>query len=111
MANKRVTANTVAQTILTADKVHKVKLSSVIVNNGSAGARTVTIQDIFTPDASEGNATPTPVTKMLAELQVGAGLTGTLSEELKDVEGFGVVSAIADSIQATCGISVSYHQE
>ncbi|MDP3064737.1 MAG: hypothetical protein Q8O40_16275, partial [Chloroflexota bacterium] len=110
MATARVTANTAAQALWSQNRHAKGKPTSVSIDNQSAAARTVRLQDVFTPDASNGVASPTEQTIERLQVTVGAGLTGAVPEdELRDVEFLGAVKAIADAISAVCVIIVGYH--
>lgn len=112
MATSRVTANTVAQSLFTAPKNKRAKLTSITVDNQGAAARTVRIQDLFTPDPSKGTPSPTQQTIERVQLTVGAGLTGNMpAEELKSVPILGEAKAIASAIDADCVIIVSYELE
>jgi hypothetical protein len=110
MATARVTANTTAQDLFSTPKVRKGKLTSVKVDNQSAAARTVRLQDVFTPDASAAVPSPSAQTIERLQITVGAGLTADVpADELKDVEFLGDAKAIADAIDAACVITVAYH--
>lgn len=112
MATANVTADTTAQALFTTPKVKKGKLSSLKIDNQSGAPRTVRLQDIFTPDPSNGTPSPVLTTEERLQVTVAAGATYSLSEEdLKDVEMLGDAKAIADGIAAACVIIVGYHFE
>lgn len=112
MATARATAHTTAVSLFTAPRNKRVKLTSITVDNQGAAARTVRIQDLFTPDPSMGTPVPTLKTIERAQLTVGAGLTGSMSaEELKNVPILGEAKAISDAVDANCVIIVSYSME
>ncbi len=52
MATKKVTAHTTAVALFSAPKVKKAKITAIDIDNQSGAARTVRLQDIFTPDDS-----------------------------------------------------------
>jgi len=112
MPTARVTANTTAQTLWTTPKHHKGKLKALNIDNQSTVALTIRIQDVFTPDPSAGVATPTQQTIERVQITVAAGASVSLSEDsLVDAEFLGVVSAIANDIQAACVIIAIYEFE
>ncbi len=114
MATKKVTANTVAQDSFSCPKVKKAKITAIDIDNQSTAARTVRLQDIFTPDASVGVTTPSAPTPPIERFQatVGSGVSFSADEpSLKDLEVLGDAKAIADAIEATCVIIVKYHFE
>jgi len=79
---------------------------------GGAADRTVRVQDIFTPDVSNGQASPTQQTVERLRLFVLSGDTITLSEaDLKGVKCLGALGIIADAIDAGCYVSVGYKTE
>ncbi len=110
MATSRVTASNVVQSLFTTPKHIKGKLSAVNIDNQSGAARTIQIQDVFTPDASAG--TPGPLAQTRYRLQVTVPGTASLSfdeKSLKDIECLGAVGALADAVAAACVIVVNYH--
>lgn len=105
-----VATNPVASTLFTLDNVSKAKLTNITVDNQSAAARTLIFQDGFTTDPTVG-AVAAPVVKVLKQITVGAGLTGTLDEkDLQDVEVIGALLCLADAAFGTCVITVAYHE-
>jgi len=112
MPTARVTANTAAQALFSVPKHVVGKVTSVKVDNQGGAARTVRLQDIFTPDVSAGVAVPSEQTKERLQITVGAGLTADVMEtELRDLRFLGAVKAIASAIDANCVIIVGYHFE
>ena len=110
MATARCTAHTTAVTLLSTPKVKKAKITAIDIDNQSAAARTVRLQDIFTPDVSALVAAPTAKTIERFQATVGSGVSFSADEpSLKDLEGLGDLKAIADAIDATCVIIVKYH--
>ncbi len=112
MPTVNVTANTTPQTLFVTPKHKKGKITSIIVDNQSTALKTITIQDVFTPDPSVGTPSPTEQTKNRLQLSVNAGLTATLDEtSLRDVEVLGTAKAVANATDAACVITVIYHFE
>ena len=112
MATAICTSNTVAQTLVTVDRTHRVKITGITIDNQSAASRTIVFTDVFTPDASVGTPSPGAQTITRKQVTVGTLLTATLEEkDLKDVDVFGVFKGTGDAIQATCVITISYHEE
>ena len=111
MATKKVTANTAAVALFSAPKVKKAKITAIDIDNQSGAARTVRLQDIFTPDDSVG-ATGSEETKERFQATVGSGVSFSADDpSLKDLEVLGDAKAIADAIEATCVIIIKYHFE
>lgn len=114
MPSKIVTAHTTAQVVAAAVRngVH-VPTSITIDNKGGSADRTLRIRDTFTPDVTNGVASPTTDTTVdRHRVFVLIGDTITLSEEdLKGVKCLGSLSIIADAIDANCHISVGYKTE
>ena len=109
MATKKVTAHTTAVALFSAPKVKKAKITAIDIDNQSGAARTVRLQDIFTPDDSVGEA-GSEETKERFQATVGSGVSFSADEpSLKDLEVLGDAKAIADSIEDTCVIIVKYH--
>jgi len=112
MPTARVTAHTTAQALFSVPKHVVGKVTSVKVDNQGGAARTVRLQDIFTPDASAGVSAPSEQTKERLQITVGAGLTADVMEtELRDLRFLGAVKAIANAVDANCVIIVGYHFE
>lgn len=112
MPTAKVTANTTAQTLFTTPKHKKGKITAITIDNQSAAKRTIKIQDVFTPDASAGNPSPSEQTIDRVQISVDTGLTATLDKtSLEDVEILGVAKAVADATDSACVITVVYHFE
>ena len=109
MPTARVTANTTAQTLFTVSKHKKGKLTSLNVDNQAGSSATIRLQDIFTPDASAKEASPTEKTIERVQITVAAGSSVSLSEDsLKNAECLGTVKAIADITDTACVIVAVY---
>jgi hypothetical protein len=110
MPTARVLANTAAQLLLSVPKHQKAKITSIDIDNQGVAARTVRLQDIFTPDVSAGEPSPTPQTKERFQATVGSGVSFSADElSLKDLEFLGDVKAIASAIDPSCVVIVKYH--
>lgn len=112
MSTKKVTSNTDAQDLFSCPKVKKAKITAIDIDNQSTAARTVRLQDIFTPDASVKVTSPSEKTEERFQATVGSGVSFSADEpSLKDLEVLGDAKIIADAIEATCVIIVKYHFE
>jgi len=110
MSTARTTANTAAQDLFATPKHAKGKLTALKVDNQGAALRTVRLQDIFTPDVSEGVASPAQQTIERIQISVGAGLTADVpKDELEDCEFLGTCKGIANAVDASCVIIATYH--
>ena len=110
----RVTAHTTAVALFSTPKVKKAKITAIDIDNQSTAARTVRLQDIFTPDASVGVTTPSAPSPPIERFQatVGSGVSFSADEpSLKDLEVLGDAKAIADAIEADCVVIIKYHFE
>lgn len=108
-----VTAHTTAQAVAAEVRNGVHKPTSMTINNSGGGAdRTIRIQDIFTPDVTNGVAAPALQTIDRHRMTVLLGDIVTLSEEdLAGVKCLGSLNIIADAIDAGCYISVGYKTE
>ena len=110
MSTARCTADTTPVALWSKQLHSRAKVTSVKVDNQSAAARTIRLQDIFTPDASVGVPSPSAQTIERLQITVGAGLTADVPEtELRDLEMLGDAKAIADAISTVAVIIVGYH--
>ena len=109
MATVRATADVTPRVLFTAPGVAKGRLTSIKVDNQGAAARTIRIQDKFTPDPSAGVPTPAEQTIDRLQVTVGAGTTQDIPEtELKDVEVLGTCQIVADAADPACVVSIGY---
>ena len=107
---KKVTADTSAVTVSTIVKHKKIQLTSINIDNQHTAELTIRIQDIFTPDTSHGESSPSAQTVERFQVTVPAGITFCAeSESLQDVCCLGDVKAIADAISTSCVIIVGKH--
>lgn len=113
MPSKVVTAHTTAVSVATErkDRAYRVK-TLVTDNSGGGAARTIRIQDIFTPAATNGVDTPTETTvDRWRGATILAGVDSYGEEDLKGVKVLGALKVIADAIDAGCYITVGYETE
>lgn len=111
MPSKIVTAHTTAQSVAAAVR-NGVHVPTSMTIMGGAADRTVRVQDVFTPDVTNGESSPVETTVDRLRLFVLSGDTISLSEEdLKGVKCLGALKMIADAIDAGCYISVGYKTE
>lgn len=112
MATKKVTANTAAQTLFATPLHKKGVAKSLQIDNQSAALRVIRLQDIFTPDASNGVASPTEQTLERVTVSIPANTLRVLTkDELEGVKCLGTVKAIADAVSTACAITVGYDLE
>jgi hypothetical protein len=114
MPSKQVTANTTAQVVLAAEiKNSRYKVTSLTIDNsGGAADHDITIQDVFTPDITNGVSSPTAKAVSRLTIPVIKGDSVTLGEQdLKGVRCAGALGVIAEPSTGTdpgCLISVGY---
>jgi hypothetical protein len=112
MATARVTANTAVQPLFQVPLNMKGIIDSVTIDNQSAVAETVQLEDDFTQDISNLVGAPVARSAFPFQATVGAGLTDVANElSTKKIECLGNVGAICSAIQALCAIIVTYHFE
>lgn len=113
MASKIVTANTTVQSVAAAEGISVHKPTSITVDNSvGSGDRTIKVQDIFTPAATNGDDSPTEQTIDRWQGTVLQGDVTTFDErDLDGVKCLGELGIIADAIDASCSITVGYKTE
>lgn len=112
MATARVTANTTAQPLFPTPKHVRGKPRAVNIDNKAASPATVRVQDVFTPDPSVGEASPTEKTVDRLQVTVAAGAFYPVEREaLEEIEILGDAKAIADITDTACVIIVAYDFE
>lgn len=112
MPTARVAAHTTAQALFTTPKHVVGRITGINIDNQSGAARTIRIQDVFTPDASVG--VPVPVAQTIERFQITVATVTSVQVPdyvLKDIRMLGAAKAIADAIAATCIIVVNYSFE
>ncbi len=108
-----VTANTTVQPVAPAVRngVH-VPVSMTIENDQGSADRTIRIRDSFTPDVTNGQASPSATTVDRHRVVVPMGSNLILNEDdLKGIKCLGSLGIIADAVDAGCYISVGYKTE
>ncbi|MEM1551569.1 MAG: hypothetical protein QXH03_02730 [Candidatus Bathyarchaeia archaeon] len=103
MPSGRVTAGTTPQTITTAPRNKKGRITTIQIENRHTAAVQVTIQDVFTP---EGGSQTTVIKKTLVPVSSGERLTIDFSNP--QIEFLGSLQAVADVTTANCEITVAY---
>jgi hypothetical protein len=112
MPTNEVAAHTSAVTIATVPLHQKLVFTDITIDNQHTAELTIRIQDIFTPDVSNGVAVPAEKTIDRLQVTVPAGVTLSYQEDaLKDRKCIGVAKAISDAVGASCIISCGYHFE
>jgi hypothetical protein len=88
----------------------KIKPTFIMIdnNNGAADA-VVTINDVFTPSITNGNAAPTLQTVPRIHVTVPAMECDSLEDELKDIEFLGAVQAVRGILDAASFLTFAYH--
>ena len=110
MPTKAVSANTTAPLIAMTPEHERCQITSIEINNEGTSRITLTLQDIFTPDASNGEASPTEQTIVRWLGTVPPHNHAEIGEDkLKDVLCLGAVYMDSDTIDADCDIVVGYH--
>ena len=110
MPSKVVEANTTAQTVFETpyDKIGKITM--IEVDNQATSAITITIQDVFTPFATDETPSPSEQTKDRKVITVGAG-----SEYHYKTDGYieilGTCKVVASVTDSACKITICYEFE
>jgi len=112
MATKKITANTTAQTITSAEKHNKCRITAINVDNQYSSSVKLTLQDIFTPDASHGVSSPSEKTITRWVRTIGDNTAYSADQnELADLVCLGTVKMVASATSTDCVIVVNYHWE
>ena len=109
-------AQTMAVTprVFAAEKLNaKLVPTQIIVDNEAGGAqRVITIQDVFTPAASNGVPAPVPITQNRLIITVdNAGWAAIAAEALKELKILGQLQAIIDVADAGTIVTISWGYE
>lgn len=97
------------QQIFDTPELVKGKISAVNIYNGT-GLHVITIEDVFTPDASNGVPSPSAITKTRLKVSANSGQTYGIDRlYLEDIECLGAVNLIGDVADSSCLVSVNYH--
>ena len=110
MPTRDVAAHTTAVIIAQTPEHWKTQITSIEINNESSDRITLELQDIFTPDESNGEASPTEQTIVRwrgtipphNHAEIGA-------DKLEDVKCLGAVYMDSDTIAPTCEIITGFH--
>lgn len=112
MATAKTTSHTTATTLFTTPEHQKGVMTSLNIDNQSAAACKLILQDVFTPDASVGTTSPTAQT--IDRLQITVAIAQSLSidkNSLENVKMLGVAKVKGDAISASVVIIANYHFE
>ena len=105
MATYEVTANTVKQTFATVPLHKKLKPSAFNIDNQHTAELTIYFIDTFTPDVSNGQASPSEQEITRLQVTVPAGLSLSYQKDaMEDMEFIGVASAKASATSTSCVI-------
>ncbi|MEM1524812.1 MAG: hypothetical protein QXW83_00190 [Nitrososphaerales archaeon] len=112
MPTSQAIASTTPIPLWITPKHMKGKLKALIIDNQHTEAATIIIQDVFTPDPSIGNQSPTQQIKIRVQITVGAGTSISLDRTaLEGVEFLGVASAVSNVTSTSCVIIAVYDLE
>lgn len=98
------------QTVASERRDCKIIPTYIMVDNTlGAASRTITLSDTFTPDVSNGVATPAAVVPPAGDLWTATWvITGCAKIELKGIEVLGDLLCYADAADAGCIITIGY---
>lgn len=114
MGQLTFTATTAATQVLESIPSNKIaRVSSFELANASTDIVIATLQRVFTPDASNGVASPAANnTQDICVLRAPASDTEKLgADDLADLKAFGRLQCICDAAITTCSVNVRYHLE
>jgi len=113
MATARTTSViTTATTLFTTPEHQKGVITGLNVDNQSAVALTLILQDVFTPDASVGQTSPSLQTIARLQISVAAGQSISVDRNsLENINILGIAKMLGSATQATCVIVANYHFE
>lgn len=112
MASKIVQANTTAQEVFETpyDKIGKITF--IEVDNRSSGSITITIQDVFTPFATDETPSPSATTVNRKKFTVSAGDSISIGKgDLEGLKILGTCKVAASATSSDCDITVGYEFE
>ena len=109
MPTRDVAASTTAALIAMTPEHRKCQITSIEINNESSDRITLELQDIFTPDESNGDSTPSEQTIVRWRGTIPPKNHAEICGECLDsVECLGAVYMDSDTIAATCEIIVGF---
>lgn len=112
MATARTTSHTTATTLFTAPEHQRGVITGINIDNQSAAACKLILQDVFTPDASVGQTSPSAQT--IARLQITVATLQSVSidkNSLENVKILGIAKILGDAISTSVVIVANYHFE
>lgn len=105
-----VTANTTAQQIAAERRDAVYKPTSIQIDNSAGGgARVIRLQDIFTPNITDGVSSPTlqTVDRWRGEVLIGENLNFD-EAALRGIKILGALNVISDVTDANCHIGIGF---
>ena len=110
MSTKNVSADTSGVDFATVPLHKKLKLTALNIDNQYTAELTIELIDTFTPDVSNGQASPSEQTPVRLQVTVPAGLSLSYQKDaLEDIEFIGVASAKASATSTSCEIFPNFH--
>ena len=110
MSTKNVSADTSGVDFATVPLHKKLKLTALNIDNQYTAELTIELIDTFTPDVSNGQASPSEQTPVRLQVTVPAGLSLSYQKDaLEDIEFIGVASAKASTTSTLCEIFCNFH--
>lgn len=110
MPTKNVSAATGGTDFATVPLHKKLKLTALNIDNQYTAEITLELIDTFTPDVSNGVASPSEQTPVRLQVTIPAGVSLSYQEDaLKDIEFLGVGSVKASVTSASCEIFANFH--
>ncbi len=99
MGYKSQAVGTVPVTFVSTPEHSRTRPTGIKIYNPDSAERIVTGTDVFTPDESEGEDSPSEETKQFLKVSVGSALTADIPRtELEDCKLLGTVKFAADDI-------------
>ncbi|RLI83690.1 hypothetical protein DRP04_00795 [Archaeoglobales archaeon] len=87
------------------------KITFIEVDNQSASAVTITVQDVFTPFATDETTSPSEVTKNRKQFTVGAGEEKSWQDKTKSIEILGTCKLAFSTTSSDIKVTVGYDFE
>ena len=101
MGYKSQAVGTVPVTFVTTPEHSRTRPTGIKIYNADGADRIITGTDVFIPDASEGESSPSEQTEQFLKVSVGSALTADIPRtELEDCKLLGTVKFAADGITA-----------
>ena len=96
-----------------AEKPNAKVIPSLIMVNNVLGAQDaiITVQDVFTPAASNGTPAPVLTTQSRLNINVSMAACVSIRDELKDIEILGLLQLLIGVADANCIVTVAWDFE